>query len=49
MLKMADSKAAGEKQPEADPLGYIEDCFDPRTQLAYHFQHHVTVSACGAA
>jgi len=26
-------KAAGEKQPEAYPLVYVEDCFEPRTQF----------------
>src|SRR5690348_11018826 len=30
MLKIVVSKSAGEKQPEAYPLGYVEDCFDPR-------------------
>ncbi len=31
------SKAAGEKQPEAYPLGYVEDFDDPRTQLEAFF------------
>jgi hypothetical protein len=30
---MASSKARGEKEPEAYPLGYVEDFFEPRTQL----------------
>ena len=30
---MTLNKAAGEKQPEAYPLEYVEDCFDPRTRL----------------
>jgi hypothetical protein len=30
---MASSKARGEKEPEAYPLGYVEDCFEPRTKL----------------
>jgi len=34
LLKQPASKAAGEKQPEAYPLGYVEDCFEPRTKLA---------------
>ena len=34
MLKMAANKAAGEKEPQAYPLGYVEDCFEPRTKLA---------------
>ena len=34
MLKTATSKAAGERQPEAYPSGYVEDCFEPRTTLA---------------
>ena len=33
LLKQLASKAAGEKQPEAYPLEYVEDCFDPRTKL----------------
>ena len=37
MLKPAANKAAGEKQPEAYPLGYVEDCFEPRTKLAGGF------------
>jgi hypothetical protein len=35
------SKVAGEKQPEAYPLGYVEDCFDPRTPLGTFFQQPV--------
>ena len=30
---MASSKARGEKEPEAYPLGYVEDFFEPRTKL----------------
>ena len=37
MLKRAASEAAGEKQPETYPLGYVEDCFEPRTKLAARF------------
>jgi len=33
MIKMACSKAAAEKKPEAYPLGYVEDLFEARTQL----------------
>src|SRR5687768_16509174 len=35
--KMVSNKAAGEKQPEAYPLGYVEDCSEPRTQLGPFF------------
>lgn len=31
--RLFPGKAAGEKQPEAHPLGYVEDCFDLRTPL----------------
>ena len=34
MLKTLASKAADEKQPQAYPLGYGEDCFEARTKLA---------------
>ena len=34
MLKTSASKAADEKQPQAYPLGYVEDCFEARTKLA---------------
>ena len=30
---MASSKARGEKEPEAYPLGYVEDSAEPRTKL----------------
>jgi hypothetical protein len=33
MLKKGASEAAGEKKPEAYPLGYGEDFFEPRTKL----------------
>ncbi len=33
LLKQLASKAAGEKQPEAYPLGSVEDCFDLGTPL----------------
>jgi hypothetical protein len=29
---MASSKARGDKKPEAYPLGYVEDFFEPRTK-----------------
>jgi len=35
--KWSSSKAGGEKEPEAYPLGYVEDEFDPRTKLAIIF------------
>jgi len=37
MLKMVASKAAGEKNPEAYPLGYVEEFFEPRTKLGAIF------------
>jgi hypothetical protein len=37
MLKMTSNKAAGEKEPEAYPLGYVEDYFEPRTKLGVIF------------
>ena len=48
LLKQLASKAAGEKQPEAYPLGYVEDCFEPRTKLDARFSIlglHVSVFA----
>ena len=33
LVKQLASKAAGEKQPEAYPLGNVEDCFDLSTPL----------------
>ena len=30
---MASSKARGEREPEAYPLGYVEDSGEPRTNL----------------
>jgi hypothetical protein len=33
MLKTAANEAADEKQPQAYPLGYVEDCFEARTKL----------------
>ena len=46
---MADGKAAGKGNTQAYPPGYVEEFPESRTQLACHFQYHVTVSACGAA
>jgi len=37
MFKRASSKAAGERRPEAYPLGYVEDFDKPRTKLAGFF------------
>jgi len=31
--KWPPNKAAGKKKPEAYPLGYVEDFFEPRTKL----------------
>lgn len=33
MLKTSVNKAADETQPQAYPLGYVEDCFEARTTL----------------
>jgi len=33
MVKTSVNKAADEKQPQAYPLGYVEDCFEARTKL----------------
>jgi hypothetical protein len=33
MVKMASSKARGEREPEAYPQGYVEDSVEPRTKL----------------
>jgi hypothetical protein len=37
MLKTAVNKVAGKTQPEAYPLGYVEDCVEPRTQFTVVF------------
>jgi hypothetical protein len=37
MLKMVASEAAGEENPEAYPLGYVEEFFEPRTKLEVIF------------
>jgi hypothetical protein len=34
---MASNKAAGESKPEAEPLGYVEDFEELRTQLEVIF------------
>jgi hypothetical protein len=42
--KRLSNKAAGEEEPQAYPLGYVEDSFKPRTQLEAFFtilQHPV--------
>jgi hypothetical protein len=44
LVKQLASKAAGEKQPEAYPLGYVEDCFDLRTQLEGCFNSRQVVT-----
>ena len=44
LLKQLTSKAAGEKQPEAYPLGYVEDCFDLRTPLEGCFSSRQVVT-----
>ena len=35
--KSLSNKAAGESEPEAYPLGYVEDFVDPRTKLGSVF------------
>jgi hypothetical protein len=35
--KRSSNEAAGESQPEAYPLGYVEDCDEPRTKLGAFF------------
>ena len=45
LIKQLASKAAGEKQPEAYPLGYVEDCFDLRTPLEGRFSSRL-VQTC---
>ena len=37
LSKRSSNKAAGESKPEAYPLGYVEDCGDPRTTLGAVF------------
>jgi hypothetical protein len=44
LLKQLASKAAREKQPEAYPLGYVEDCFDLRTPLEGCFSSRQVVT-----
>jgi hypothetical protein len=41
VLSIAETKIQGEKNPEAYPLGYVEDFFEPRTKPG---KRHV--SAC---
>lgn len=40
---MVASEAAGEKNPEAYPLGYVEDFGEARTKLEEHFQQTSTI------
>ena len=44
LLKQLAGKAAGEKQPKAYPLGYVEDCFDLRTRLEGCFSRRRVVT-----
>ena len=44
LFKQLASKAAGEKQPEAYPLGYVENCFDLRTPLEGCFSSRQVVT-----
>jgi len=37
LLKKAASEAAGERKPEAYPLGYVEDFVEPRTKMGAFF------------
>ena len=42
--RLSSGKAAGEKQPEAYPIGYVEDCFDLRTPLEGCFSSRQVVT-----
>lgn len=42
--RLFPGKAAGEKQPEAYPLGYVQDCFDLRTPLEGCFSSRQVVT-----
>ncbi len=44
LVKQLATKAAGEKQPEAYPLGYVEHCFDLRTPLEGCFNSRQVVT-----
>ncbi len=44
LVKQLASKAAGEKQPEAYPLGYVEDCSDLRMPLEGYFNSRQVVT-----
>ena len=37
LSKRSSNEAAGEKGPQAYPLGYVEDRFEPRTKLGTVF------------
>ena len=41
LLKRAVNEATGEKTPEAYPLGYVEDFFEPRTKLGARFSNRL--------
>jgi hypothetical protein len=42
MVKMASSKARGEREPEAYPQRYVEDSVEPRTKLEGIFTIRLT-------
>ena len=55
MVKMASSKARGEREPEAYPQGYVEDSVEPTclreaasakagNEAGRHFHHPATVA-----
>ena len=44
LLKQVVNEAAGEKTPEAYPLGYVEDFFELRTKLGACFSNRLEVS-----
>jgi hypothetical protein len=44
LVKQLATKAAGEKQPEEYPLGYVESCFDLRTPLEGCFNSRQVVT-----
>jgi hypothetical protein len=43
MLKMAIQRGPGETKPQAYPLGYVEDFFEPRTKLGAIFSILLTL------
>jgi len=44
LLKQVVNEAAGEKTPEAYPLGYVEDFFETRTKLGACFSNRLKIA-----